>query len=56
MQFFKRLFGHGHKHAPTEPDGNEQSDRDRAIARKYWDTQLAADLKRRGVPSNQRTP
>lgn len=54
MNFFGRLLGLKRKHSSTEPAVNVGSAQDRAVARQYWDAQVAADLKRRGVSSNDR--
>lgn len=58
MKIFDRLFsrfpGRGRTRAAGEPAATEQSARDRTVAREYWDAQVAADLKRRGVASNRR--
>lgn len=55
MKFLEGLFGRSRKRE-VSPRENEQSARDRAAARQYWDAQVAADLKRRGVASDRRTP
>lgn len=54
MKLLDTLFGRGRKRATAGQIVNEQSARDRAAAREYWEAQVAADLKRRGVSNNRR--
>lgn len=54
MNLLGRLLGLKRKYASTEPTVNMGSAEDRAVARQYWDAQVAADLKRRGVPTDRR--
>jgi hypothetical protein len=56
MKLLEKLFGRGRERAHAKPAASGQSARDRAAAREYWEAQVAADLKRRGVSSNRRTP
>ncbi len=54
MRLFDRLFGLRRKGAEGGIVTHEQTDEERASARKYWQAQVTAERERRGVPANRR--